>query len=55
MKKKIVAGNWKMNKTNKEAVELIGALKPLVADVKGVEVVICAPFTVLSDVKKAQD
>lgn len=53
MRKTIVAGNWKMNKTNKEAVEFIGALKPLVADVKGVTVVIGAPYTALSDVVKA--
>ena len=31
MRKPIIAGNWKMNKTVKEAVELINELKPLVA------------------------
>ena len=32
MRKKIVAGNWKMNKTPSEAVALIDELKPLVAN-----------------------
>ena len=32
MRKPIIAGNWKMNKTPAEAAALIEALKPLVAD-----------------------
>ena len=32
MRKKIIAGNWKMNKTPSEAVALINELKPLVAN-----------------------
>ena len=31
MRKKIIAGNWKMNKTPSEAVALVETLKPLVA------------------------
>ena len=30
-RKKIIAGNWKMNMTPTEAVELVNTLKPLVA------------------------
>ncbi len=41
-RKKIVAGNWKMNMTPTEAVELINTLKPLVADAD-VDVVFCVP------------
>ncbi|MFX1465165.1 MAG: triose-phosphate isomerase [Promethearchaeota archaeon] len=52
MRKIIVAGNWKMNKTNAEAVEIISKLNELIIDVKGVEVIIGPPFTALSDVKK---
>ena len=44
MKKKIIAGNWKMNKTRIEAEQLINALIPLVKDTKNT-VVICVPFT----------
>ena len=42
MRRKIVAGNWKMNKTPSEAVELINTLKPLVAN-DDVDVVFCVP------------
>ena len=31
-RKKIIAGNWKMNMTPSEAVELVNTLKPLVAN-----------------------
>ena len=53
MRKTIIAGNWKMNKTNAEAVAMLTELKAAVADVKNVEVVIGAPFTALSDAVKA--
>jgi len=46
MRKPIIAGNWKMNKTPSQAVELINALKPLVANAK-CEIVICPPFICL--------
>ena len=42
MRKPIIAGNWKMNKTPKEAKELVEALKPLVKDAKAT-VVVCVP------------
>lgn len=41
-RKKIIAGNWKMNKTPSEAVALINELKPLVANDE-VDVVFCVP------------
>ena len=47
MRKVIVAGNWKMNKTVKEAAQFFNELKPLVADVKNAGIVIGAPFTAL--------
>ena len=42
MRRKIVAGNWKMNKTPREAVELVNMLKPLCAS-EDVDVVFCVP------------
>ncbi len=42
MRKKIIAGNWKMNKTPAEAVELIELLKPLCKN-DDVDVVFCVP------------
>ena len=41
-RKKIIAGNWKMNKTPSEAVKLVEELKPLVANDE-VDVVYCVP------------
>ncbi len=46
-RRKIVAGNWKMNKTPSKAAELIKELIPMVADAD-VDVVICTPATDLS-------
>ncbi|WP_026478336.1 triose-phosphate isomerase [Alkaliphilus transvaalensis] len=48
----IIAGNWKMNKTNNEALQLVNELKTHVNETD-VEVVICVPFTALSEVRKA--
>lgn len=53
MRKPIIAGNWKMNKTISEAVELVKALKNLVADVTDVEIVVGPTYTALSAVADA--
>ena len=50
MRKKIVAGNWKMNKAVAEAVELASAVRRGVTDRSDVEVVLCPPFTALKAV-----
>ena len=42
MRKPIIAGNWKMNKTPQEAAELIAELKTLVKDASA-QVVVCVP------------
>lgn len=47
MKNKIVAGNWKMNKLQSEAKQLITDLIPLVKDTNNT-VVICVPYTDLA-------
>jgi len=47
LRKAVIAGNWKMNKTPAEAKALIEEMKPLVADA-GCEVVLCVPFVDLS-------
>ena len=53
MRKKIVAGNWKMNKTLEEAHILTSEIMGMVADeVKGnVIVILCTPFPYLIPVK----
>jgi triosephosphate isomerase (TIM) len=41
----LVAGNWKMYKTEEQAEEFIQALLPRVSSLDGVDVAICVPFT----------
>jgi triosephosphate isomerase len=50
MRKLIIAGNWKLNKTNDEAMELVTLLKREVGSVTDVDVVVCPVFTALADV-----
>ena len=52
LRKAVIAGNWKMNKTPAEAKELISAIAPLVKDA-GCEVVACTPFVDLSAAQEA--
>src|ERR1044071_1118639 len=52
-RKLIIAGNWKMNKTVAEALDLVRGLKIELANVKEVDIVLCPPFTALSEVSKA--
>ena len=52
-RKLIIAGNWKMNKTVAEALDLMRGLKIELTNVKEVDIVVCPPFTALSDVSKA--
>ncbi len=52
-RKLIIAGNWKMNKTVAEGVALVNGIKREVKDVKEVDIVVCPPFTALSEVSKA--
>jgi triosephosphate isomerase len=49
MRKKIVAGNWKMNKTLQEGIELAKTVNRQVED-NGITVIMCTPFIHLSDV-----
>lgn len=48
MRRKVIAGNWKMNKNKQEAQEFMKEFIPLVADTKN-EVVICAPYLDLNN------
>jgi len=52
MRKPIIAGNWKMHKTIAEALEFVNDVKDKVSN-NEVEAVICAPFTLLKDLKEA--
>lgn len=52
MRKCIVAGNWKMNKTVAEAVALVSAMKDDLCRLNGVERVLCPPFMAIPDVAR---
>jgi triosephosphate isomerase len=52
MRRKIIAGNWKMNKTPAEAVALINELKPLVVT-EDADVVFCVPSISLTTALEA--
>ncbi len=53
MRKPIIAGNWKMNKTVAEARDLVGQILRELGDFQGVDVVLCPPFTALASVSEA--
>jgi len=50
MRKPFIAGNWKMNKTIKESIELANGLKRELIDLNGVDILVCPPYTALSDI-----
>jgi len=50
MRRPIIAGNWKMHKTTSEAIELVNGLRRNFVDDIGIDIVVCPPFTALSDV-----
>ncbi|MGE3309508.1 MAG: triose-phosphate isomerase, partial [Limisphaerales bacterium] len=52
-RKLIIAGNWKMNKTAAEALDLVKEIKRDVASVKEIDIVVCPPFTALPAVSEA--
>ena len=52
-RKLIIAGNWKMNKTVAESLDLATGLVRELKEVKELDIAICPPFTALSEVSKA--
>ena len=48
MRTPMIAGNWKMYKTARQAAETVRNLRELVGDVAGVEIVVCSAFPALS-------
>lgn len=55
MRTPLIMGNWKMNLSHREGVDLVKDLAALLASssVEGVEVAVCPPFTALADVGRA--
>ncbi len=50
LRKPIIAGNWKCFKNISEAIELANGLKRSLFDVTTIEIIICPPFTALTEV-----
>ena len=55
MRKNIVAGNWKMNKTLQEGIALAKELNEALAEKPNCDVVICTPFIHLASVTPLVD
>ena len=52
MRRPILAGNWKMNKTIAEAVDFVRSIRRGLNETQGVDRVLCPPFTALTAVKE---
>ncbi len=52
MRTPLIAGNWKMHKDHRQATDLVRELDSLLADLEGVEVAVCPPFTALGEVSR---
>jgi triosephosphate isomerase len=51
MRRPILAGNWKMNLTIAQATDFVRDIRRGLNDIKGVDRVLCPPFTALAPVK----
>lgn len=55
MRKRVIAGNWKMYKTRDEALSFIYEVAKAIPDRNLVETIICAPSIMLRDLVKRED
>lgn len=53
MRTPLIAGNWKLNKTIAECRDFVAEFIPLVADVQGVDILLCPVFTALAATSEA--
>lgn len=53
MRRKMIAGNWKMNTTVPEALALVNSLKNEVSTIKNTEILVCPPYVSLTLVGEA--
>jgi len=51
MRRKLVAGNWKMNGSKESIKELLDGIKQGIGEVKEAEMAVCPPFVYLADVQ----
>ena len=55
LRKKLIAGNWKMNKTPADGAALVTELVATLGKLTDVDIVVCPPFTALDAVARALD
>src|SRR3954470_20477981 len=55
LRKKLIAGNWKMNKTTTDGVALVRDIVTAIGKQAEVDVVVCPPFTAIEAVGKTMD
>jgi len=53
IRKKLIVGNWKMNRTSSDSADLVKDIVSAIGRINGVDVVVCPPFTSLETVGKA--
>jgi len=53
MRRPIIAGNWKMNETIDQSLDLVTKLKSEIAKIVDVDIVVCPPYTSLFAISKA--
>ncbi|MCB9510667.1 MAG: triose-phosphate isomerase [Deferribacteres bacterium] len=53
MRRKIIAGNWKLNKTISESIRLVNTLKVKIVNVSHTDMIVCPTFISLSAVAEA--
>ncbi len=52
MRRPIIAGNWKMYKTIKEALELVNGLKRELYEITDMDIIVCPPYTALATISE---
>src|SRR5580692_4552269 len=55
IRRKLIAGNWKMNKTTPDAAALAAEIRQSVGQQTDVDVIVCPPFTALESVGRVLD
>lgn len=53
MRRPVIAGNWKLNKSIREAIELVTLLKRQLSDVQAVDIIVCPVYTAIADVAES--
>lgn len=50
MRKPFIAGNWKMNKTISDSIELVNSLRRELVDIENADIIVCPPYIALCEI-----